>query len=166
MRLLIMLSAVAVALASTGAARAGGWATVGVDPLPTGVEAGDAWRTEITVLQHGRTPLTGLKPVLTISEQGGGVSHEFPAAPTGKDGVYETSVVFPEAGKWNVLVETGWWGEGRLTFGPVTIEDGSGIGASPGSFPVAPLVAALLATALLVVATFGVRRRWRPTPAR
>jgi len=166
MRLLIALSAVAVALASAGAARAGGWATVGVDPLPTGVEAGETWRPEITVLQHGRTPLTGLEPVLTIREQATGVSREFRAAPTGTAGVYETSVVFPEAGRWNVVVETGWWGEGRLTFGPVAIEDGAGIGTSPESFPVAPLAAAVLAFAVLVAATFGVRRRWRPTPAR
>jgi hypothetical protein len=166
MRLLIALSAVAVALASAGAGQAGGWASVSVDPLPTGIEQDETWQTEITVLQHGQTPLTGLEPVLTIREQTTGSSREFRAAPTDEPGVYETSVVFPEAGRWNVAVETGWWGEGGLTFGPVIIEDGTGIGAVPESFPVAPVAATGLAIVLLVAAMFVARRRWGPTPAR
>jgi hypothetical protein len=166
MRLLIALSAVIVTLAAAGAAHAGGWATVGVSSLPTGVEPGETWRTEITVLQHGQTPLDGLEPVLTIREQESGVSRDFHAIPSGEPGVYDARVVFPEAGRWNVVVETGWWGEGRLTFGPVTIGDGAGTGLSPESFPVAPVAVGTLAFALLVIATFGVRRRWGPTPAR
>jgi hypothetical protein len=166
MRLLIALSAVAVALAAAGAAQAGGWASVSVDPLPTGIEEDETWRTEITVLQHGQTPLNGLEPVLTIREATTGLSREFRAAPTEKAGVYETGVVFPEAGQWNVVVESGWWGEGRLTFGPVTIGDGTGIGAIPESFPVAPVAAIVLAIVLVVAATFVARRRWGPTPVR
>ena len=32
-------------------------------PTPAGVEAGDAWNVNITVLQHGRTPLAGVTPM-------------------------------------------------------------------------------------------------------
>ena len=163
MRQLIALSVLVAALAATGTASAGGFATVGVDPLPTGVDAGDTWRTEITVLQHGVTPLDGLSPVVTISDQTGGESRDFTATPTGKSGVYEARVVFPQAGEWNVAVETGWWGEGGLTFGPVTIDDGGGAVVDPGSFRVAPLAGVVLVLALVAIATLSVRRRWWPT---
>ena len=51
------------------AANAGGWATVGLSSLPpTGLKAGQPWPVDITVLQHGRTPLAGVAPVLRIRE--------------------------------------------------------------------------------------------------
>jgi hypothetical protein len=163
MRQLIALTVLVTALAAAGSASAGGWATVGVEPYPSGVAPGDTWRTEITVLQHGQTPLDGLSPVLTITDQGSGDSRHFTATPTGKSGVYEASVVFPEAGDWRVAVETGWWGEGSLTFGPVAIEDAPSGVVSTDSFPVAPISGVLLLLAALVLATFSIRRRWRPT---
>lgn len=165
MRQLIVLSALAVALAGAGTASAGGFATVGVDPLPNGLEAGETWSTEITVLQHGRTPLDGLSPILTIREEGTGLVREFKASAASRTGVYEARVVFPEAGRWNVVVDPRWWGEARLTFGPVTIGDSPTGVTNPGAFPVVPLAAAGLALALLAVGAFGIRRVWRPTPA-
>jgi hypothetical protein len=163
MRQLIVLSVLAAALAAAGTASAGGFATVGVEPYPAGVAPGDTWRTEITVLQHGQTPLDGLTPVLTITDQGSGESRDFTATPTGRSGVYEARVVFPEAGSWRVAVETGWWGEGGLTFGPVEIGDAPGGVVSTDSFPVAPVSGALLLLAALVLGTLSIRRRWRPT---
>lgn len=166
MRSVVAICAVAIALVAVSAAQAGGWATVGVDPLPTGIDAGEPWSTEITILQHGRTPLTGLQPLVVVREQTSGLEREFRATPSGEPGVYDARVVFPEAGDWNVRVESGWWGEGRLTFGPVPIGDGSGVGAAPDSFPAAPVAALALVVALLGAAAFVVRRRWGPTPAR
>ena len=165
MRYLIVLATLAVALVATGAASAGGWASVQVDPLPTGIDAGETWRTEITVLQHGVTPLEGLSPVLTIRNDQSGAAQSFKASPTGETGVYRTGVVFPEAGQWNVEVESGFWGEGRLTFGPVTIGAPPAGITNPGSFPVVPVAVIALVLAALAAATLGMRRRWRPTPA-
>ena len=68
MRKLIVLSTLVVALAVGATAGAGGWATVGIDPLPDGVEAGGTWNPDITIRQHGQTPLDGLTPVVTICE--------------------------------------------------------------------------------------------------
>lgn len=168
MRQLVVLCALAGALAATGVASAGGWATVSVDPLPTGLDAGDTWRTEITVLQHGETPLGGLSPVITVRESRSGLTRDAVAKETSELGVYEASVVFPEAGEWNVVVESGFWGEGTLTFGPVTIGDGGPVGASPGSFPTVPLALLALALGALAAGTLGLRlglrRRWRATP--
>jgi hypothetical protein len=160
MRHLIALSALAIALVTAGTAGAGGWATVGLDPLPDGVDSGQTWKTEITVLQHGRTPLDGLSPILTISGQGG--VRTFTATPAGETGVYEASVVFPEAGRWSVVVDSG-FGDSKLTYGPVTI--GAAPAGSPGSFPTLPAAAVASALALLAAAVLGVRRMRRPMPA-
>ena len=64
MRLLVVLSAVAAALAIAPSASPGGWATVGFEPLPDGTSAGGTWSPTIFVKQHGVTPLAGLTPVV------------------------------------------------------------------------------------------------------
>ena len=162
MRHLIVLSVVAAALALAGTASAGGWASVGVSSLPTGVGPGDTWHTEITILQHGVTPLGGLTPVVTIREAGGDARHDFIATETSEAGIYEADVVFPSAGAWNVVVESG-FGDSRLTFGPETIADSPGGGIGTDSLPLLPLAATALFVALLAAATLALRRRWRPT---
>jgi hypothetical protein len=162
MRKLIVLSALAAALASAATAGAGGWATVGIDPLPDGVEAGGTWNTEITIRQHGQTPLDGLSPAVTIFEDGG-ATDMFSATPTGEPGVYAASVVFPEAGSWNVVVDSG-FGDSRLTYGPVTVDAGSP-GGSTSPVLTTGLVAVGAALALVAIGVFGVRRLRRLTPA-
>ena len=64
-RLLITLS-LAAALVAAPSAIAGGWATVGLDSTPAGVQPGTPWNVNIEVLQHGKTPLEGVQPTLTI----------------------------------------------------------------------------------------------------
>ena len=77
-------------------------------------------------------------PVVTIHD-GNGVSRDFTATETGEPGVYLAHVVFPESGSWNIAVDSGWWGEGGLTMGPVTIEGGPSGAEAPDSFPVVPV---------------------------
>ncbi len=165
MRLTVALLALAAALVAASSAQAGGWATVGVAPLPDGTSAGDTWRPDITVLQHGETPLGGLTPTLTISEPGGGAERRFTATETDKTGVYTAEVVFPTSGEWFVHVETGWWGEGDLSFGPVAIDDAPGGIVGADELPFVPTVLVALVLALLVAVAFGARRISRPTPA-
>lgn len=161
MRHLIVFAAVVTTLAASAAASAGGWATVGIDPLPSGVGPGDTWTTEMTVLQHGRTPLDGLSPTITIQRETG-ESHEFVATPSGEPGVYAAEVVFPEAGRWSIVADST-FGESRLTYGPVTI--GPDSGGAPSSFPVLPVAAAAAALGLALTAVLGVRRLRRLAPA-
>ncbi len=162
MRYLIVLSALVVALAASAPAGAGGWATVGFAPLPDGMAAGETWKPTITVLQHGQTPLGGLSPVVTITDDEG--AHTFPATETSEVGVYEASVVFPESGDWRIAIDSGWAAEASVTYGPVTI--GSPPAGSPTSFPALPVGVAIIAgLALLAAATFGVVRQRRLTPA-
>lgn len=163
MRYLIVFAAVVTALAASAAASAGGWATVGLDPLPTGVGPGETWTTEMTVLQHGRTPLVGLSPTLTITEESG-ESRQFVALETGKAGVYEARVVFPDAGQWSIVADST-FGESKLTYGPVTIESQPDSGGAPGSFPVLPVLGVFAAIVLSAAGAFRVLRLRRLTPA-
>jgi len=161
MRPTIALSALAAFLALAGVAAGGGWATVGFAPLPDGTPAGAAWTPEITVLQHGRTPLGGLRPQVTIEDVGTGDTHTFAATETSETGVYESDVVFPNAGRWKVAIDSGFGGsESRVTYGPVPI--GAVPGASGGERDLVPLpvAAALVVLGLLTVAgaAFGLRR--------
>jgi hypothetical protein len=116
-RPLLLLGAAFLVLAGT--AVAGGWATVQLSSTPKGLSAGEAWLVDITVLQHGRTPLEGLKPTITIrkvagarktsaaSEPAAAESRTFVARPTAGTGVYRARVVFPSAGMWRYEVYDG-----------------------------------------------------------
>jgi hypothetical protein len=97
----------AAALALPGAASAGGFATVGLSSLPDGTAPGQPWRVTLTVLQHGVTPLDGVRPVVRIRSADGAATRTFAAAPAGKPGVYRARVVFPTAGRWTYEVDDG-----------------------------------------------------------
>jgi hypothetical protein len=157
-RLALVLALAALALPAAGAA--GGFATVGVAPLPGDIGAGDRWTPTLTILQHGRTPLDGLQPRLTIHSPGGG-THTFDARPTGEPGRYAVEVRFPSAGTWRYEVDDDF--ATTHTFAPVTV------GTTAGS--VRPwtvvLLAALAGVAAAAAGTLALRRRRpaRATPA-
>jgi hypothetical protein len=164
MRYVVSLCTLAAALALTGVAQAGGWATVGFSPLPDGTVVGEAWSPEITVLQHGRTPLGGLSPVVTIRKDASDEERSYTAAETPDTGVYRADVVFPSGGDWRVVVKSGFWGEGStVTYGPVMIEPAPS--AVPRSFPTLPVVAVALLLGLAGLAALAIRRTRRLTPA-
>jgi hypothetical protein len=157
-RLLLLLALLAVAIPA--AANAGGWATVGLSSLPAGLSADENWPVDITVLQHGRTPLDGVQPVVRIRGADGAVK-AFPAKATGKPGVYHADVRFPESGTWSYEVYDGftqYGGAKTHTFKPVVIG-----GGSRSSFAVLPVTG--IAFALLLAAALAfVLRRGRPGP--
>jgi YtkA-like len=106
MRLLVVLSAIVVALVVAPLGSAGGWATVGFEPLPDGMSAGGTWKPTIFIKQHGVTPLTGLQPVVEIVDERGAPT-SFVATETPVAGVYEADVVFPTQGDWRVTIHSG-----------------------------------------------------------
>ncbi|HWK30071.1 MAG TPA: hypothetical protein VNS09_26105 [Solirubrobacter sp.] len=91
------LAAVAALLLAAPAAHAGGWATVGLSSTPTA----RTWTVDLTVLQHGRTPMKNIEPAVLVGDR------RFPAAPTGRPGVYRAHVVFPSDGRWTYRIEDG-----------------------------------------------------------
>jgi hypothetical protein len=165
MRYLVVLPALAaaIALATAGTAGAGGWATVGFAPLPEGTSAGGTWTPEITVLQHGQTPLGGLSPTVTIVDDESGAMQSFTAAETDAVGIYTADVVFPAAGDWRITVDST-FGDSRVTYGPVRIGDGP-VGGTGTEFPVVPVLGIVGAIVVAGAAAFGFMRQRRLTPA-
>ncbi len=126
-RVLLALGVVAL-LVLAPSAFAGGWATVGMSSTPAGTEPGKPWNVQMTILQHGRTPLDGLSPTITI--RNGDATKTFSASPAGKTGVYRAAVVFPSAGTWSYEVNDGFITGQPHTFPPVEI-------GAPASAPAA-----------------------------
>jgi hypothetical protein len=161
-----LVLALSILLVLPATAHAGGFTTVGLDP-PAGVSAGDQWNATMTILQHGRTPLDGQTPVLTITN--GKTSKDFKAVPAGEPGVYRATVVFPSNGRWDVAVDHGW--NVVHHFAPVDVggatpaaaASGGGGDDDPAWLPA--IGVALAAGLLAAVITAGVRRRRLvPTP--
>lgn len=151
-----LLLLVAVALAAIPAAGAGGFATVGLSSLPAGTAAGETWTVDLTVKQHGRTPLEGVTPVVRVVG-GDGPAREFAARPTGTPGVYRADVVFPGEGTWRYEVWDGF--TQTHTYKPVQI------GAPAGdAFPVLPVALAGLAALVLAGLALALRRRGAGAP--
>lgn len=163
MRVIAAVGALVCALVVPTFASAGGWASVGFEPLPDGTAAGGTWKPTIFVKQHGITPLEGLQPVVMIEETGSGESAKVLATAGSEPGEYHADVVFPSAGDWRVTILSG-FGDSEVTYGPVAIgETGTGGG---GSEPL-PVIGFGLA-ALAVLGVFGAvlaRRSRRLSPA-
>ncbi len=109
----------ATALACASAATAGGWATVSMSSHPSTAEAGKPWTVDLTVLQHGLTPLAGVRPFFRIKDVKADEVHVFSAEPTSRAGVYRATVVFPSAGRWPYEIDDGF--SQVHTYAPVTI---------------------------------------------
>ena len=173
---LVAAAALAAALIAPATSLAGGWATVGLSSLPDGTRPGEEWVVDLTVLQHGRTPLEGVEPRVLIEAASGGTRRAFAASPTERPGVYRARVVFPSAGEWAYSVDDDFsqvhqLGSVRIGAGssetppaaaaatpkPAPPDDGVTLAGAVGIALGAGLLAALLTAAL--------RRRSQPKPA-
>src|SRR5262249_29698328 len=83
---------------------AGGWAVITLDELPTDVVADKSLTIGFMVLQHGRTPMTDLKPTVT-AKLPKGEQLTFFAAPKGKPGHYTAVLTFPQDGNWEWSIQ-------------------------------------------------------------
>jgi hypothetical protein len=83
---------------------AGGWAVISLDELPTGVVAGEPHTIGFTVLQHGRTPMSGLDPTITATLSNSETLTFF-AEPEGKPGHYAATLTFPKDGDWEWSIQ-------------------------------------------------------------
>jgi hypothetical protein len=176
---LVAAAALAAALVAPATTLAGGWATVGLSSLPDGARPGEEWVVDLTVLQHGRTPLEGVQPRLLVKAANGEKEQAYAARPTERPGVYRARVVFPSAGEWTYSVDDDFSqvhqlgsvhiGAGgaqaapvaaatpRPTAGPPDSGDGVTLAGALGIALGAGLIAALFTTVL--------RRRGKPKPA-
>jgi hypothetical protein len=163
-----LLLAVGLLLVAAPAAQAGGWATAGLSSTPAGTAPGAPWVVDITVLQHGVTPMRDVKPTVTISS--GDATKTFAAKPTGKPGVYRAAVVFPTAGTWDYEVYDGFVDEPH-TYPPVQIAGApptaaaTGADSGPNLLWLVPGIALLLAAAALALRTRGRDHHHQPQAA-
>jgi hypothetical protein len=124
-----LFAAVVCALLVPATALAGGWATAVISaPPPAGLPAGSPWDVDVTIMQHGVTPLTGITPAVVVHLPGGG-EKRFTATGTAKPGVYRAKVVFPKAGSYRYTVDDGFTNALPHEFPPVRI------GAAAASAP-------------------------------
>jgi hypothetical protein len=145
-----LLLAVSLLLLFAPAAHAGGWATVSLSSTPTD----KTWPVDLTVLQHGRTPLSDVQPIVTI--RSGDTIKDFAAKPTGKPGVYHAEVVFPTAGRWTYQIDDGFISQIPHTYPAVQIGETEAAAATtddggPNLLWLIPGILLLLAAAYLVI---------------
>jgi hypothetical protein len=159
------LAALAAALAlvwAVGAAGAGagGWAMTSVEDMPAALEPGEPVDVELTVLQHGQTPVSGESVTVVVGPVDGRMLR-FPATPTGQPGHYRAQILVDSGGSWPWYVEQGIFGPqdlGRLDVGDV----GGGSGSDPGSGSLtAPLPARVALTAAAGLAVLVAVAMWR-----
>lgn len=83
---------------------AGGWAVITLDELPTNVVAGEEFTVGFMVLQHGKTPMTDLTPII-IANLDKSEQFTVTAKEEGKPGHYTATLTFPKEGEWNWTIE-------------------------------------------------------------
>jgi hypothetical protein len=182
---LVAATALAAALIAPATSLGGGWATVGLSSLPEGTAPGEPWVVDITVLQHGRTPLEGVHPRVLLVPAGGGTDRAFAAKATKRPGIYRAQVRLPSAGEWTYSVDDGFsqvhelgtvlLGADGEVAAPAAAKPKQPAGpAEPGAARSAPdgglsLIAALGIAAgaglLAALGAAGLRRRSAPKPA-
>jgi hypothetical protein len=148
-----------LALAFPATALGGGYATLGLQSLPEGIEPGETWTAEFTVLAHGRTPFLEGHPSVTLRRSGGELVDIFPARLVNKSGLYRAQVVFPESGRYEYVIDDGY--SQRHTFPPVTVRDGgSDPVPSPASAEPPPEDGSSVPLALVLASGVGLLTAW------
>ena len=102
---LIMTLALALLLLAAGAAEAGGWAVLTLEQMPDHVTSGEPFTIGFAIRQHGKTPSTGLTPVITAVHPQTDESLKFTAQETADPGRYTAVLTLPHAGEWTWQID-------------------------------------------------------------
>ena len=99
-----LVLALLLAMVVSVPAFAGGWAVITLDELPTNVVAGEPFTIGFTVLQHGKTPMNDLSPIIVANMY---KEEEFKviAKPEGEPGHYTATLTFPKEGDWQWSIQ-------------------------------------------------------------
>src|SRR4029453_1930062 len=146
-RLLAVPIAIGASLILVRPVLAGGWASVAISEPPPDPTAGGETVIDLTVLQHGVTPIDwiGLTVVATNAATGEAVSAAAKPLPQGQ---YRATMTFPSAGDWSLAFASSdlvMEGNGSLAVavgGPAPAAEGaSEAPAKPPVVALVPLVA-------------------------
>jgi hypothetical protein len=157
-------------LTAPAVAHAGGFATVGLSSTPDGLHAGQPWKVELTILQHGRTPLRGLRPQI-VTRDADGNRTTFRAHPAGRAGRYAATVRFSKPGQWSYFVYDGFGDATPRTYPAVLIRPArSAAPTARRPDPVGPPALPIVFAGALALGAAAVwltrRRRHHHPPAR
>ena len=169
---IITLALLAAAVLSTAAlAKEGG---VELSSVPTGINPGEPWSTDLILVDGTPEMLAQAKPGIQITNVNTDQRIDYPAAPGKGEGVYVVDVVFPEAGTWSYAAYDGV--TGRMYEFPAVEITGPSVLKRPvattkapssagGSFPVWALVGGLAAFGIASAGAAVVIRRRQPRPS-
>jgi hypothetical protein len=147
---------------------AGGWAVITLDELPTDVVAGDPLTIGFTVLQHGKTPMTDLSPII-VANLHKDTEFKVIAEAEGEPGHYTATLTFPKEGEWNWSIQAFTMDQkmpmltvaASAVAAPPMVEETA---AMPSASPMI-LVSAVVLALGLAGALVGYRRKSRPVLA-
>ena len=103
--LLLVFLALCLSLMLFSPVLAGGWAVISLDSLPGETVAGQPLTIGFTVLQHGRTPLSGLDPEIHLNNTTSGEDLVVFAVDEGEPGHYSATFSLPESGNWRWSIQ-------------------------------------------------------------
>ena len=93
-------------LALASVAMAGGWAQVTVKDTPVDPPAGGGTPIEMSVLQHGVTPVSWPHLSVIATDEASGAMFKTDAQAKGPEGTYVATIVFPKAGDWTLSFDS------------------------------------------------------------
>jgi hypothetical protein len=157
----------AAALSTAALAKEGG---VELSSVPTGINPGEPWTTDLVLVDGTPEMLAQAKPGIQITNLDTGQRIDYLATPGKGDGIYGVDVVFPEAGTWTYAAYDGVTGRMyefpavEITSPSVLKRPSAATTKAPSSagdgFPVLPLLGGLAALVLAAAGTaFVIRRR-------
>ena len=97
---------------------AGGHATIKSAALPANLAAGRAFAVEFEVLHNGTTPMSDLKPGVSVKK--GRRSYYVPATWSAEKRRYVAPMTLEDAGSWQLTIESNFCGN-KLALAPVRI---------------------------------------------
>ena len=157
-------------LAFAASVLAGGWATVTISDPPAEPTAGSTTTLDLTVLQHGVTPVSWLAITVVATNAKTGATVAGQATASGATGHYTVSLTFPTEGSWTIsyaskdLVMEG--SQDLAVAAPVVVPASTSAAASP--VVDGAMLAVLLVLVVGFLGAFGVmvvhdRRKDRPS---
>ena len=165
MRFSILVTTLLLVAVLPAAVFAGGWSVVSLDSLPSDVGAGQEITVGFTVLQHGKTPMVGLrpKPVVGLEHPASGQRITATASEEGPAGHYVARFTLPQGGTWQWQITAF---EGAHGMPPLEVKPtvASATPATPATQPATwrwPLLALAAVLAVLAALNLAYDRRWR-----
>lgn len=111
MRRVLGIAAIAATSIAAVPTTVGGWAVISVEDVPTHLEVGKTTQLTFDVLQHGRTPLSGLSPTVTIRKETARFyqrGDRLRAQATSTPGQYTVAFAPEDTGAVEITIDANW----------------------------------------------------------